>query len=290
MIEEIRHGTDAAWRQLIFRYQGRLLAYARSRLSAGPDAEDAVQEAFIGLLQSLVHYDGRRSLETYLFGILRNKILDVCRQRHLRPTVSFEDQRDQADVHRVGGETPSGVLRQKEATDAQKRALAESLARLIATLRDQDKLADLQVIELIFFAGWRNKHVAAALNMNEKAVAGVKFRAVARLRAFLEERPGSSGLFSDVDDLAMNSSVASVWQARRLTCLKRSTLGAYLLGIVDEAWDAYIRFHLETLACPFCKANLADLRAEQDEQKTRHIEERMFASSVGFLSGPSSPG
>lgn len=249
-----------------------------------------MQEAFIGLLQSLVHYDGRRSLETYLFGILRNKILDVCRQRHLRPTVSFEDQRDQADGQRIGGETPSGVLRQKEATDAQKRALAESLARLIATLRDQDKLADLQVIELIFFAGWRNKHVAAALNMNEKAVAGVKFRAVARLRAFLEERPGSSGLFSDVDDLAMNSSVASVWQARRLTCLKRSTLGAYLLGIVDEAWDAYIRFHLETLACPFCKANLADLRAEQDEQKTRHIEERMFASSVGFLSGPSSPG
>lgn len=248
-----------------------------------------MQEAFVGLLQSIVHYDGRRSLETYLFGILRNKILDVCRQRHLRPTVSFEDQRDQADVQRVGGESPSGMLRQKEGTDAQKKALAESLAGLIATLRDQDKLADLQVIELIFFAAWRNKHVAAAMNMDEKAVAGVKFRAIARLRKFLEERPGSSGLFSHVDDLALDSTVASVWQARRLTCLKRSTLGAYLLGIVDEAWDTYIQFHLDTLACPFCKANLDDLRAEQDEQKTHHIEERMFTSSVGFLSGPSSP-
>ncbi len=292
LVDEIRRGSESAWRQLIERYQGRLLAFARSRLSRGPDADDAVQEAFVGLLQSLPHYDGSRSLETYLFAIVRHKILDVCRQRNVKPTVSFDQERDLGDSQMLGpatGETPSGVLHHKEATAAQRRALAQGLRAVIAYLREQTKLGDLKVIELIFFAGRRNKEVAAALDMDEKAVAGVKFRAIGRLRQILEETPGAASLFDRIDEVTMDTTVASVWQDQRLTCLKRSTLGAFQLGVLDDAWDDYIQFHLETLQCPYCTANLDDLRSEAHEQPRRDYRERVFASSVGFLSRPSSP-
>lgn len=293
LVDEIRQGSESAWRQLITRYQGRLLAFAQARLRRGPDADDAVQETFIGFLQSLPHYDGSRSLETYLFAILRYKILDVCRERNVKPTVSFDPQRD-GDVSvflqtPAGEETPSGALRFQESADTRRRALADGLRTLITYLRNQDKFGDLMVIELIFFAGWRNKDVATTLQLDEKAVAGVKFRAVARLRETLETMPGSASLFTDVDAVTVEATLSSVWSERRLTCLKRSTLGGYALGTVDASWDKYIRFHLDTMRCPYCRANFEDIRAEADEHTPQPFPDRVFASSVGFLSRPSSP-
>jgi RNA polymerase sigma-70 factor (ECF subfamily) len=72
LVEQIRTGSEPAWRQLIDRYTGRLLAFARARTASLSDAEDLVQEAFVGFLQSLGHYDPSRPLETYLFTILRS--------------------------------------------------------------------------------------------------------------------------------------------------------------------------------------------------------------------------
>ena len=84
LVEQIKAGSPTAWRELIDRYSGRLLAFARTRAPSFSDAEDLVQEALVGFLQSLAHYDPSRSLETYLFTILRYKLYDVLRQK--RPT------------------------------------------------------------------------------------------------------------------------------------------------------------------------------------------------------------
>ena len=74
LVEQINEGSEAAWKQLIARYAGRLLAFARSRTPGLSDAEDIVQDTFVGFLQSLPHYDAARSLETYLFTTLRYKL------------------------------------------------------------------------------------------------------------------------------------------------------------------------------------------------------------------------
>ena len=80
LIEAVQRGDQQAWRDVIERYQGRLLSFARRMLSQRSDAEDLVQETFLGLLRSLPNYDPRRSLETYLFAILRNKLHDHFRK------------------------------------------------------------------------------------------------------------------------------------------------------------------------------------------------------------------
>ena len=53
LIERIRRGDEGAWDELIFRYEGRLLAFAESRLRRRAIAEDIVQETFVGFLTSL---------------------------------------------------------------------------------------------------------------------------------------------------------------------------------------------------------------------------------------------
>ena len=80
LIEAVQRGEQQAWRAVIDRYQGRLLNFAWRRLAARSDAEDLVQETFLGLLRSLPNYDPGRSLETYLFAILRNKLHDHFRK------------------------------------------------------------------------------------------------------------------------------------------------------------------------------------------------------------------
>jgi DNA-binding phage protein len=80
-------------------------------------------------------------------------------------------------------------------------------------------------------------------------------------------------------------SVGAIWRRQRLSCPTREQLGSYLLQALDEGLQEYIAFHLETIACPFCLANLADLQALQREPapKARERRRRIFESSAGYL-------
>jgi RNA polymerase sigma-70 factor (ECF subfamily) len=285
LVERIRQGDQDAWRQLIERYDGRLLAFARSRLSRRADAEDLVQEAFIGFVTSLPNFDSAQSLETYLFTILRHKLYDVLRKRKL-PTVDEPPESEDWWDRVVPGteETPSGILAQAEARHAGEDVLADALRRLIHDYRDRGAFDDLQVIELLFYGGKRNIEVGELLDIDQKAVAGVKFRAIGKLHKFLE---GAAEALPEGD--RADITVARVWRERRLTCLKRSTLGSYSLGVLDDPWLGYTQFHLDVVGCPLCLANLQDLESETLDED-RPPSESIFASSVGFLSRVSGAG
>jgi hypothetical protein len=80
--------------------------------------------------------------------------------------------------------------------------------------------------------------------------------------------------------------VGEIWRRHRLSCLSRSQLGAYLLGTLEPALADYIEFHLRTVGCRLCAANLHDLeegrRAEGMTQQSRR--RKFFESSAGRLS------
>lgn len=281
LIEQIQAGSESAWRQLIDRYAGRLLAFARTRAPGLADAEDLVQETFVGFISSLTHYDPNRSLETYLFTILRYKLYDLLRARKGNVVSEPADSEDWWDRIVPGDEeTPSGIVVGAEAGAAQQQLLAGLLKELVDDYRSREALTDVQVIELIFFAGRRNLEVAELLDIDQKAVAGIKFRAIQKLQKFLGDRDPVA-----VECLAEDQAevtVARVWREARVTCLKRSTLGSHVLGVLEEPWKSYTQFHLDVVGCPICLANLADLEAEEEEWSEADTQ-RMFASSVGFM-------
>jgi DNA-binding phage protein len=80
-------------------------------------------------------------------------------------------------------------------------------------------------------------------------------------------------------------SLGAVWRRERLTCPTREQLGSYLLQVLDDGEQEYLDFHLNVIGCPFCTANLADLRALQQEPAphARERRRRFFQSSAGFL-------
>ncbi|GAG42526.1 unnamed protein product, partial [marine sediment metagenome] len=48
LIQRIRSGESEAWNELIGRFEGRLLAFVKSRTRSTAAAEDVVQETFKG--------------------------------------------------------------------------------------------------------------------------------------------------------------------------------------------------------------------------------------------------
>jgi hypothetical protein len=79
--------------------------------------------------------------------------------------------------------------------------------------------------------------------------------------------------------------VGAIWRRHRLSCPSREELGTYLLGVLDEGLQDYIRFHLETIGCSYCQANLTDLqnRNREPPAQTQKRRKKLFQSSAGLL-------
>lgn len=79
-------------------------------------------------------------------------------------------------------------------------------------------------------------------------------------------------------------SLGEIWRRHRASCPSREELGSFLLEILPEDQQAYTDFHLETVGCRYCQANLQDLREEstagEDSSRRR---QRYFESSAGYL-------
>ena len=83
-------------------------------------------------------------------------------------------------------------------------------------------------------------------------------------------------------------SLGGIWRRHRLSCPTRDQLGSYLLGVLPDDLADYITFHLETIACRYCTANIEDLRSAQqtaDSNETNIRRQKYFESSAGYLSG-----
>jgi hypothetical protein len=83
-------------------------------------------------------------------------------------------------------------------------------------------------------------------------------------------------------------SVGAIWRRHRLSCLPREQLGSYLLGVLDDDAQEYIQFHLNTIGCAFCLANLADLQTQQQDAdgQVKKRRKRYFQTSAGLLQAP----
>jgi len=88
-------------------------------------------------------------------------------------------------------------------------------------------------------------------------------------------------------------SIGDIWRRHRLSCPSREALGSFLLGAMLDQNAQYIQFHIETLGCRYCQANLEDLKAkakaaEESAADTRAAEavarrRKIFQSSVGRI-------
>jgi RNA polymerase sigma-70 factor (ECF subfamily) len=200
LVERIRRGEDAAWTDLIERYEGRLLAFVESRLGRRAPSEDIVQESFLGFLNSLPNYDGRRPLESYLFSICAYKLTDHLRREGRRPAVPLSSAADSSGDWQVSGSArhASSIARSGERKSLEEKAIAEALREQIDRWREKGEWTKLMCAELLFVRGWGNKDAAEALSLTEQQVANYKFDFIARLRTLIKRQDLSAEVFPEL--------------------------------------------------------------------------------------------
>jgi RNA polymerase sigma-70 factor (ECF subfamily) len=184
LIRKVRAGDASAWRQLIERYEGRLLAFVESRLRDRAASEDVVQETFVGFLTSLPHYDEKRDMEAYLFSIAAHKLTDYLRKQGRRPIDQFgsDDHGRPLDEVPGGGRPASSIARSDERRKAEERLLTDALGQLVREWLSRADYDRLRCLELLIVKGWANKDVARFVGLTEQAVASYKFQTISRLK------------------------------------------------------------------------------------------------------------
>ncbi|MBB6431597.1 RNA polymerase sigma factor [Algisphaera agarilytica] len=282
LLKSICSGDEAAWSRLVRLYQGRLVAFATQQTRNRADAEDAVQDCFVTFLKQLERFRGAASIETYLFQILRHRIIDQYRKQARRPcrlSTDLSDRQDTIAAMEAHQPTPSAYAGLREAQDNQQEWLADALRTVTARYQAECDFDKLRVIEMLFYAQLPPVQIAGHIEISSNTVATIKRRTLQRIGDTLPNEAGNTPL---TDTL-----LTTAWEAARPSCPKRSTIGAYLLGSLDKPWHDYVRFHLETLGCRFCAANFEDLKQQtQDAEAQSHVEDlnaRILRSSVGFL-------
>ena len=285
LIAEIRAGSGEAFRRLVDRFSGRLKSYAARKLQGSViDPDDAIQDTFLSLLRSIDRLEGVRSLQAYLYTILRCRIADLARARGpLRGAVSLDAGDSSGSIPVPSPEsTPSTYTRRDEAVDARQIILADILETLLTELKQERKFRDLKILELIFVLGRSQQETARIADTSEPTVSRTRKALVEQLRKLVVKHAKAD----TIEDLPAGGDVTalitSIWQENLFSCLKRSTLGSYALGVLDAEWSDYARFHLETANCDFCAAHLHDVQ-KGGQNISPQTRERILMSSAGFL-------
>jgi hypothetical protein len=77
--------------------------------------------------------------------------------------------------------------------------------------------------------------------------------------------------------------VAMAWVGGRLTCPTRAEWSQHLSGLLAKPRSAYLQFHLDVIECPFCRANITDLRQRPSRSGSKSNLADRSARAAGWL-------
>ncbi|MAE29431.1 MAG: hypothetical protein CMJ87_10685 [Planctomycetes bacterium] len=298
-IDKLQALDDGEWLAVERNYCGRLLSFAARKVPDVQGREDVVQEAFLGAVRGIQGFNRDYGFQQWLFSICRNRSIDYLRRRKLVNSSSLaadeDDCSDPLDRIAPEQETPSAIVRADDTREAGRQLLAETLRAWVQETWQQGEFKRLMILEALFRGGWRNRDTWQRFDLqNETAVAGIKFRALKRLRALAEERDPAGEILESMGDLASESGanidVGDNWRTARVSCPARHWLARFLKPSgLDEGARAFLTFHLDEMHCEECAANLDDLRAGSQADREQVVE-RIGESTIKYLRSRTLPG
>lgn len=157
LVDDYLDGDMGAFRLLIERYHDPLIRYLTRLMGERSAAEDAFQDTFLQIHQSIEHFDSSRRFKPWLFTIATNKGRDALRKRQRRPAVSLSapisDSRGRAFVDLMEMEMPdiSSSMERAELSALVQKAVDELSPRLreILLLAYFQKMSYAQIAEVV---------------------------------------------------------------------------------------------------------------------------------------------
>ena len=201
-IEALQAMSEDAWTDLQGIYSRRIYFFVKRYVDNHQTAEDLTQEVFLGAVKGIVGFDSTYTLDQYLFGIARNRVIDYFR-KHKMALLSPKSDGDGARSalwieNMVSNEVrqPSSAAVHGEEATRQRVVLGRILREYVGSLWEAGDYQKLMILESLFVLGHRNKDVAARFGLeDEKLVAGIKFRAIDKLRGLARQSDPNHSLF-----------------------------------------------------------------------------------------------
>ncbi|HEY2787656.1 MAG TPA: sigma-70 family RNA polymerase sigma factor [Fimbriiglobus sp.] len=169
---------QAAFAELVEKYQHRLVGILGHLVRGADGAEDLAQEAFLRVYRTRKKYTPKAKFSTWLFTIANNLALNSLRDRNRRPTAEWNAHdsgaRPEEQLPSVREPQPSGALRKVELAKVVRQALDE--------LNDRQRAAVL----LNKFEDMGYAEIAEVMGLTVKGVKSLLNRARCRLREVLQ--------------------------------------------------------------------------------------------------------
>lgn len=174
-IQSARNGDQAAFGQLVIKYQKRVYALT-VRMCPTPElAEEAAQETFLSAWQGLPFFRGDSAFSTWLYRLASNACVDLLRKEGRHQGPSLDDEAVSAEVPDTRP-TPEAAAEQKEL-----RAQIEAGLRTLSP--EHREVLILREIQQLSYG-----EIADALSLDLGTVKSRISRGRRQLRNFLMEQ------------------------------------------------------------------------------------------------------
>ena len=195
VVERLRSGDEATFVFLVERHGNALRRLARLYVSDAV-ADDVVQETWMAVLHGLDRFEGRASLQTWMFRILVNIARGRGEREHRQvPMSAFVDSTDASDgsvdrgrFQSAGDRFPGGWVSFPERWDEQPEERYLSSEGVDVALRTIASLppAQREVVSLRDVEGWSSEEVSEALGITPGNQRVLLHRGRSKVRAALE--------------------------------------------------------------------------------------------------------
>jgi RNA polymerase sigma-70 factor (ECF subfamily) len=177
LIKQLKLGNETAFKMLVEAYSDRVFYTVLNILQNKTDTEDAVQETFIQVFESIQQFKQESSLATWIYRIAVRKALDKIRKQknrtRLHAIIPWWMPEENKSIDAVY-QNPGILVEHKEK--------AATLFKAINELPHQQRVA----FTLIKVEGMKYEEACEILQLSVKAVESLVSRARLKLKTKLE--------------------------------------------------------------------------------------------------------
>lgn len=182
LVSLAQEGREAAYRELVRRYERPVFSLIFRMVRDREVAEDLAQDTFIKVLNHIDRYRPEFKLSSWLFKIANNVAIDFLRKRQL-DTISIDGSPHAATAAEIEATSFDVVARQESALDEMEaKELGSAIERAIEQLRPEYR----SCIMLRHVEGRSYEEIAATLDLPLGTVKTYIHRARHQLREALE--------------------------------------------------------------------------------------------------------
>jgi RNA polymerase sigma-70 factor (ECF subfamily) len=204
LVGALRRGEEPAFAALLDRYSGPMFRLAMTHVRSRSQAEDAVQETWLGVVRGIDRFEARSSLRTWIFHILLNIVR--TRARRERRSLPFSALEGAGEEDPAPSVAPDRFLRddhprwprhwavppQSWGPSPEERLLSQETQAVIEQTIAGLPEAQREVITLRDIQGLTSPEAAGLLGITEGHLRVLLHRARSKVRRSLERYFGAS--------------------------------------------------------------------------------------------------